>query len=49
MMKECIKCGIKENQPKGVIWISEDGFCSVCNHKFKDRKRKVIGIDTFLK
>ena len=41
--KSCVKCGKLRKEKRGrwesEIWLSPDGYCSVCNAKFKDRKR----------
>jgi len=29
----------KESRQYGKIWLSNDGYCSVCNVKYKDRPR----------
>lgn len=48
-MSQCIRCGVKKNHPRyGIIWTSEDGYCSVCNNKFKERKRTVNGMDNYV-
>ena len=37
---KCVKCGeLKDNKKYGEIWLSEDGYCSVCNVEYKDRER----------
>jgi hypothetical protein len=39
-IKKCVKCGVpKESKAYGVIWLSNDGYCSVCNAIYKDRPR----------
>lgn len=39
-MKECRGCHIdQENVAYGKIWLSDDGYCSVCNAKYRDRPR----------
>jgi len=49
-MIKCVKCGFpKYNNSIGVIWLSEDGYCSVCNNQFKDRKKLIGGMDNFVK
>ena len=49
-MIKCKGCGSpKFMKSIGIIWLSKDGYCSVCNHKFKDRTRNIIGMDKFVK
>lgn len=49
-MKTCKNCGTPRiTSYYGIIWISEDGYCSVCNHKLKSRIRKKTGMDHFIK
>ena len=44
MNNKCIKCGVK-----GDIFLTNDNHCSVCNAKYKDRKRVKTGMDNFVK
>lgn len=49
VIEKCVKCGFpKHGLRGGAIWLSKDGYCSVCNHQFKDRKRKIDGMDKFI-
>lgn len=49
-MVKCKGCGFpKEGSRVGVIWLSNDGYCSVCNVIMRDRERKIIGMDKFVK
>lgn len=39
-MSQCVKCGIpQESRKYGKIFLTNDGYCSVCNVKYKDRPR----------
>lgn len=47
---KCIGCGFpKYGSCVGIIWLSTDGYCSVCNHIMRDRERKIVGMDKFVK
>lgn len=47
---KCLNCGIPKITPHyGNIWLSKDGYCSVCNYELKDRIREKIGMDKFIK
>ena len=47
---KCIKCGFpKHGSSRGIIWLSKDGYCSVCNAHFKERNRPIDGMDKFVK
>ena len=35
---KCIKCGISQVEHQQ-IFLTIDGYCTVCNHKYKDRPR----------
>jgi len=38
--KECVKCKTPKNSKwYGIIFLTNDGYCSVCNAKYKDRVR----------
>ena len=50
MKPKCKGCGFpKYGSSVGIIWLSIDGYCSVCNHYLKNRERKIIGMDNFIK
>jgi len=37
--EECQICGTKKKNPKSIeIWLSEEGYCSICYHKIKEAK-----------
>ena len=48
-MIKCKGCGFpKYGSSVGIIWLSDDGYCSVCNALLKDRKREITGMDKFI-
>ena len=50
MKEKCKGCGFpKYKNSIGIIWISPDGYCSVCNHLLKERQRDIVGMDRFVK
>ena len=49
-MIKCKNCGFpKYGSSRGIIWLSKEGYCSVCNHYLKDRIRPKSGMDNFIK
>ena len=47
--KKCKGCRFpKYGSSVGIIWLSSDGYCSVCNVRMRDRERKIIGMDKFV-
>lgn len=39
-MDECVECKTPRVSTRyGEIWLSNDGYCSVCNVKYRDRPR----------
>ena len=48
-MIKCKGCGFpKHGSSVGIIWLSHDGYCSVCNHLLRSREREIIGMDKFV-